>query len=510
MYKKVLYRLLISFAALAYVFLLSISLQKILSGNFAFWYDPARDLLLALDNLHKLTLIGPPAGIPGIFYGPYWIWFLSVALFFLKDPRFVTLLVLCIPYFVIFPYVLWKISKQWGLLTAVILGILFFLNFSEYTTQLWNPHPGPLFFFCSAYLLATSFPALRNRRELSKIFLSGILGGLLINVHISFGIGAMAGIFLFFFAAVLFCLIQAKKKERGSILIRSIISITLFYLGFFLTYLPFFAFEYRHGFHQTQSALKTLFNPYATVGVLGLSHNLILSHFTDVFFTLTRLPQLFLYLFVIIILGNISYFLYKKQKISFSWFDVKIALLAVLPAITLVYFYLTTKNPVWEYHFIGVEVLYLFVIGLILSKLSFVRYVAFVWVCYLLIMRVPAFADSITKPHRTEGTLSAKEQVVKAVHGNTKGNSYGVLVYNPAIYTYDYDYLFSWMEKKSVTKNMTELSPSANPVYMIIPETSSANKQDYINAQTRGVHAKKLSAWQMPDKTTILKFMVVK
>src|SRR3989344_5586868 len=83
-------------------------LNNIINGSIPFWFDPARDLLMALDNLKKPTLIGPPSGIPGIFYGPYWIWMASFSLIFSKDPRFTAVLVSFLPYFTVFPYILFR------------------------------------------------------------------------------------------------------------------------------------------------------------------------------------------------------------------------------------------------------------------------------------------------------------------------------------------------------------------------------------------------------------------
>src|SRR3989344_7571009 len=78
-------------------------LNNIFSNRISFWYDTARDLLLALENLRKPTLIGNPTGIPGIFYGPYWIWLLSLGMTITKDPALIIILLQVIPYFVIFP-----------------------------------------------------------------------------------------------------------------------------------------------------------------------------------------------------------------------------------------------------------------------------------------------------------------------------------------------------------------------------------------------------------------------
>src|SRR5438046_2413526 len=88
-----------------------IIIYKTLSGSFPLWYDIARDLLSALANFQKPTLIGPTSGIPGVFYGPYWIWLLSFAQIFSHDPRIITLLVATIPYLFLFPFILFRFSK---------------------------------------------------------------------------------------------------------------------------------------------------------------------------------------------------------------------------------------------------------------------------------------------------------------------------------------------------------------------------------------------------------------
>src|SRR5258708_8759069 len=111
------------------------SLREILSGSIAFWFDPARDLLSALNNLHKLTLIGPTSGIPGIFYGPYWIWLLSFAETISKDPRIIALVVQSVPYLIIFPIILWRYKELFGTPVTIGLWLLFMLSFNSYATQ---------------------------------------------------------------------------------------------------------------------------------------------------------------------------------------------------------------------------------------------------------------------------------------------------------------------------------------------------------------------------------------
>src|SRR3989338_3275443 len=62
-------------------FLLRIPITAL--GFFALTYDQGRDLLLVSNIVynHNLTLIGPTTGLQGIFYGPYWYYFLAPLIF---------------------------------------------------------------------------------------------------------------------------------------------------------------------------------------------------------------------------------------------------------------------------------------------------------------------------------------------------------------------------------------------------------------------------------------------
>src|SRR3989338_7604981 len=104
------------FKRILYIFLLLVPfiiiIKPIFNGAIPFWYDPARDLLMAWDNLKKITLIGSTSGIPGIFYGPYWIWLLSIGVAISKDPRVVLFLIITLPYFIGVQLVIYFLNKS--------------------------------------------------------------------------------------------------------------------------------------------------------------------------------------------------------------------------------------------------------------------------------------------------------------------------------------------------------------------------------------------------------------
>src|SRR5579862_9684999 len=86
--KKIKNKFLVTIATLILPFFFVLTNLKLNAINL--WYDPSRDLLTAWDNLTKLTLVGPVSGIPGLHYGPYWIWLLSFGLLFSKNPVIIT------------------------------------------------------------------------------------------------------------------------------------------------------------------------------------------------------------------------------------------------------------------------------------------------------------------------------------------------------------------------------------------------------------------------------------
>jgi hypothetical protein len=182
----------------AFLLPLLFALKTLYFGEFHFWYDNARDLLLAQQNLIKPTLIGPPSGIPGLFYGPYWIWLLSSGLLFSVDVRIVSFVVGVIPYLVIFPLIFFSFKRIFTTDVLVILWSFFILGFLSYATNLWNPHLAPLIFLTITLLITYTKPGEWGYRQILLLLSIGFLSGILINFHISFGVGVVVGTLLFF------------------------------------------------------------------------------------------------------------------------------------------------------------------------------------------------------------------------------------------------------------------------------------------------------------------------
>jgi hypothetical protein len=479
-------------------------------GNFAFWYDPARDLLLAADNLKKVTLLGPPSGgIPGLFYGPYWIWLLSLSQLISKDPRLAVVLAGILPYFFLFPYLLYKFSRIFGKKNMLLLWALFIFGFSGYAVQLWNPNLGPVLFLTYLYFMV--FAGTKSKKQSALYyFLGGLFAGFLINFHISFGIVVILGSCVFIGVDMLIQIIK-KKDAVSSLLLKALTTGILFCLGIFITLIPFLVFELRHQFMQSLLVMHALQQSFlynsAVTGGVGLTDADILMHFIGRLCTLLQVPLL-VTIAVVAEIGVYSVKQNKKTPITYSSIELRLLLLLCIFIFTLLLSYLTAKNPVWEYHFVGVEILYLLLVGFVLKKLPQVQTILSVWVVILFLQQIVGFTAAISfDPLRVDSYVSDK-QVVEGIYGDANKSPFAVYAFNPAIYTYNYDYLFKWLGKDTygyLPENYKGDTQFDSVVYLIIPKISKNDRDGYVNFKTPNKNYTTTKTWNTKNNTTIIR-----
>ena len=470
-------------------------LKDVLSGFIPFWYDIARDLLLAQGNLHKLTLIGPPSGIPGIFYGPYWIWALSFALLISKDPRIVDLIVGVIPYFIIAPLIFLRFSRLFGFYRSLILWLLFSLSFAPfYAIRMWNPHPAPIIFLALSYLLVFNDFGKRKPKNIFISFVSGFLLTLIINFHISFGIGLAVGIGLLFLLDIL----QTIKNKNETI--NKLISILIFSFGFALCFAPFVLFELRHGFHQTQTLLNTFGKFGAVVGIPGLTKQDII---INLFITLGKLLHLPWQTSTLVAAFSLSLIIANFKKLADSEKKLLLFLIAVISGI--LFIYLSARNPVWDYHFIGVEIIFVLLLGLAMKRSKIFTQVLGLWTLIVFAIVFIPFIKNLSHKQDSMSALSTEQKIVKKVSSDAKSRDYTVFAYSPSIYSYEYSYLFWWMENKDFSYDPGQIPTGGKLVYLIIPTDKKVVREDFVNFKTPQSKYQTTGSWNFADNILLLK-----
>lgn len=474
------------FIAASFLLPMVFAFSSLYMGTIPFWYDPARDLFMGLATHEKISLIGQTSGIPGIFYGPYWIWLLSLALFISHDPRVIAFLVLTLPYFILVPLLLFKFKKQFGTFVPLLLWLLFILSFSAYATQLWNPHHASLLCLLTIYLLVSQDYKHEKWKAYVKILVGGFVAGLLMNTHISFGLAVIVGSYLF--------LIFSKNILK---------TLPLFTVGLVTTFLPFFIFELRHGFNQIQTVLETITSSSAVVKESSVDKVQIINLFFNSFTRLLQIPSAIVYWLIGIIFGYIIY-LVKKKDFSLGPEDKKLLSLIGTITVATVSIYLATKNPVWDYHFIGVEILFLLFLGLLAKKNAYVKYILLCWILILLTLGTVRYVQGLSADRYKTSSLATKEHIVDIIYNDAKMKPFAVYTYSPATFTPDFDYLLQWKGKSGNSAILNDTG-NAELVYLIIPWTTKDLKADFIDNRTPNEVYKTIKTWHIADETEILK-----
>lgn len=485
-------------APVLFLIALVIALFNIWSGSFSFWYDNARDLLTAWEHLTSPTLIGPPSGIPGIFYGPYWIWFLSFGLLFSKDPRAVITITSLIPYFVIFPFIWFKFNKFFTT-KALLIGWIFFIFSSGmiYATRLWNPYPAPVLTLAVIYLLLISTWKKQTKKQVLQAGLLGFLLALIINFHIAFGIGFTLGVSLFLIIKLLlsFRANSAKPESRGISTQKLWKNILLFILalggGFIVAFIPSLLFEIRHGFSQTKTILETATQYGAVVDIAGLTKQQILREFVITFGNFLSLPFVFALGTILFAIGWMI-FLTLTKKITFSKNDrnILLLLLCLFGGVSFIYF--TARNPVWAYHFIGVDIYFLLLFTFLISKSTFLLRISALWTIVVLISQLIIFFHSVFGPPLN---FANEKRAAETIIKDAKTENYIVFAYNPSIYSYQYTYLFKWLAGKDIPYDPAKNQPDASLQYLIIPEKQTPQVVDFTHFRSPDDHYTTTHKW---------------
>lgn len=470
------------------VFVISISLfigiGTIFMGNFPFWYDPARDFMMAWNNLSHPTLIGPTSGIPGIFYGPYWIWLLSIGIFISKDPRVAMILILAIPYLLVLPVLFMKNLVMYKKMALTAVWTLFVGTYGlEYATKPWNPYLAPLLLFILIPLLASIDLSRLSRKTSQLTVLTGAICGLIANAHLSLGSGVLIGSCVFLVMSAILSGSFSFKHSINRVKI-IIVSVVLFGVGVGISFVPYLLFELRHGFNQTKMLIFMITSPFPVVGVQGLSEGDILRQFPLVATRLIHVPEDRVKIIFVVVTG-IFLMLIAEKRVALSRFDKKILGAVALIFIALFGIYMTSKNPVWEYHFIGMEVLVLFYILVLVEKVFIFRIAVLILGLYLLLGHLGSFIAQVKTEDRFRDAMSTKAEVTDLIVKDAKGIDYVVYPHSSSIYTYDYAYLFRWKNGVEVPYDPSQNIKVANTAYLIIPSVGEAVRQDFISSKTR-------------------------
>lgn len=410
-------------------------LPLISQGFFAFTFDQGRDLLevakIVLD--HNLTLIGPTTGLPGIFYGPWWYYFLA-PLFLIGqgDPLAITFFFGVIGMAtVIFIYLLIRdLTKNKYVALTFAAVVAMSQPFLTSSSQIWSPSLVLPLMIIYLYALSRIFQSLKP----VWFLVLGLSSGFIADSGAAFGIVLILATTI----ASIFFKKQFFKKRY-----------LLFFAGLLIVSLPRIIFDLRNEFLITKSMITWLFSPLVYQEQLSFGQRLInrIDLFLHVFAQtfsqsnklLSLVPLSFLAISAWITKSDLA-----KNKQSFSTNKMFKFLLVV---ILLIYFgFSFYPDAVWDYYLVGLPLIFLTTFALATSQLW--QKSAVVTSVFLLLTVAVNFNQKLLSPFsitwQGDGAIYRNQKnVLDDLRKEMRGD-YSLYVYTPARFDYPFDYLITW------------------------------------------------------------------
>jgi hypothetical protein len=287
-------------------------------------------------------LIGQQTTAPGIFIGPFFYWML-------------------VPFFLLF-----KMDPVAALIPITIIGILTVPSYYFVFARLYGTKVGLVAAFLQAVLLAQVWedrrvvPSMPStlwsvwyfysviniaRKNFKVLPLLGILIGLIWHIHIAL----IPALIAFPVAFLLARSLPSKQNTFG------------FLLALFIVSIPLILFEFRHNFLQTSALVHNLQTDHgAGTGVekLHLVLNMLSSTIFRLFLYPHTLPAINHILFTFALLA-LSFFLLSRREV--------ILLLSWILGVIL--FFSFSSSPISEYYFLNINVIFIGIVSLGITKL---------------------------------------------------------------------------------------------------------------------------------------------
>lgn len=428
-------------------------------GNFAFAYDQGRDLLEAAKIAFEgnLTLIGPTTGLPGIFYGPWWYYFLAILVFISGgNPTFVAIVFSFLGFLTILTLFFFLLSLTRSFLISIFFSYISLVSkmWMLAPTLIWSPTLVPI----SMILLFFSFLKTVNTQKIQYFFLYGLASQLILNGEVAYGV-------------------MVTLWQVMSVLVfrKSLLNVRLFYavFGIFVAWVPQILFEFKNNFLETRAVISYINEPK----VYG-EHFGIFTRFVQRLNTATELVsqsyfsanKTFAILFLLYIILS-SIFVYKNIK------NRSIKALVSYIGMFLLFslgFFTLFQDRVWDYYLIGIPITITIYTALIFYetlKTKYLKFITYAFFITIFLSNIPlSIFESFDEKRAIDGGAYLNAKRVMDYITSQKPTEYSYYVFSPAIFDPPFDYLFYWYQRQGLIE---EPKNGKDTFYLIIREYSS-------------------------------------
>lgn len=440
---------------LAIVLIVAILLRTplVLQGFFSFTSDQGRDLLEVEKIIYEknLKFIGPTTGLPGIFYGPWWYYYLLPIFLISKgDPMLITLsfgvlgtLVVIASYFF-----LKKLTQSKLIAFGISLSLAMSQLFVTHSSQIWSPS------LVLPLMLIYIFALRKLDSSPSKkwFIILGILCGLIMDSEAAFGV-------VLIISTIGLALVRKKLISFNSL---------SFFFGLLATLTPRIIFELKNNFLITKAVLAWVSHP-------------------AVFQQRLSLPERFI--------NRLQLFNHNFAQ-TFTGSDDKLAMVVLLlllliairlrPSFKKDHFYKTLlflvfflylcfslfPDAVWDYYLVGLPIIVTAILALFLKTIyQKSKFVVFLFLSLMITFNLNSqLISPFSISWEGDGAVYKNQKLVLDSIKKYMQGDYSVYIYTPSMFDYPFDYLISWYSKRNLIVRPKE---NQKNIYLIIRDDNS-------------------------------------
>ena len=410
--------------------------RMILSGDFFYLFDQARDYLLVKDILdtNNLTLIGTHSGLGGFFHGPLWLYMLSpVYVLGGGNPFSFTYFYIGLQLTTVLTAYLVGL-KLYGEKGGILLSLLIALSPATWGTvpNTIGVNTVPLIFLGLFYFLIKFL-----RGNPNSFIFAAFFAGLSLQFETALPLVLIPTMVVIF-------LLNKTSIKNLKIILLSLIS-------FVLSVSTFILFDLRNNFLMTTAVFKAFTGGEKGKGYLELGDR-IPAHFNSLLGTYKSIlfKEDFLLILLLVIIFIFAAFLVFKDRTKYK----KEFLFLLLFPVLIFGFFLFYSYPIWPEYVLGLLVpvalaFYLSIVTVwknILGKILIILFFAITFFNVSIFIQ-NQYLQKYLQNNSSGSYLNQKAVVDWTYKDAGPTGKFGYFVYTPEIYTHGMDYLISWEAK---------------------------------------------------------------
>lgn len=430
------------------------------NNNFYFTIDQGDEAVKARELWfrHKLPLIGQGTSLPGIYHGPFWIWYISIGYALFDGHPFGALFMLIILKLAVTAFLIWRLAHHTSRFFALFTGISLQLFWPFYDASRFAFSPFPLISIATVTLILLT-ESLEGKRW--EFIAAALPVGMIIHTE-------LASFPPFFALCIIVGLWGIFKKKLG------LKEIFLYLTVLSLFFLPHLISETTSNFPQW-SALKrqTLSEGHVfSMRRAGLITKVFIDSVEEsvaplkpfMFIGTIFVPLLFLYV------KTHRYFLKNSNRLlpKHIFTDRYITITLLLFFLSWLWFNGTSGWNPWHTVYIPPTIF----IAVLLAIWNLPQKLRFLLFSIIITAQIIAFArlyNTFFNSSNDASLLTNELAAINWTYQKAQGEGFYVYSYLPSVNDYPYQYLFWWWGRKKYDYVPCEYSTYPNTPSLFVP-----------------------------------------